>query len=213
MAWLAIIQPYEPSGNEILFESLWFNKNIPIMYNNKLYKGGLSQIIDIIDVNTGEFLSYSSLKMIVNINFIEYYALHSAIPSKWKREIKRVIDSKKQSDPPYTLLERMLENKKPTKWAYNMQRQKHEIVLPDNGYVEWNRILNTHINKEQWGTIRVQGHYISLETKLKYFQYRILSRKLVTNVHRFRWHQVDSPICYFCKIEEEKIEHVSILLY
>ena len=49
---------------------------------------------------------------------------------------------------------------------------------------------------------------ITLDTKLREFQYKLLNRILYTNKMLFMFKKVDSPLCDFCEKELETIEHV-----
>ena len=61
--------------------------------------------------------------------------------------------------------------------------------------VEWNKIYSLSFNA-------------TLDTKLRVFQYKILNRILYTNSKLFAFKIVDSPLCTFCKKEEESLEHL-----
>ena len=45
-------------------------------------------------------------------------------------------------------------------------------------------------------------------TKYRSFQYRMLTRSTVTNVQLYHWGILDSPLCYYCKRDKEKLGHL-----
>ena len=47
-----------------------------------------------------------------------------------------------------------------------------------------------------------------LETKLREFQYKVLNNIVFTNENLFKIKMFDSPLCTFCKIEIESLEHL-----
>ena len=49
---------------------------------------------------------------------------------------------------------------------------------------------------------------VSLDTKLKAFQYKLLNRIIFTNDKLFAFKIVDSPVCTFCENEDESLEHL-----
>ena len=62
---------------------------------------------------------------------------------------------------------------------------------------------------DQWESIRKLSQQIIIPlTKLRYFQYKVLSVKLVTNFHRNKWKPEVSPLCNFCKEHANVTSHV-----
>ena len=49
---------------------------------------------------------------------------------------------------------------------------------------------------------------VSLDTKLRAFQYKLLYRIIFTNDKLFAFKIVDSPVCTFCESEDEPLEHM-----
>ena len=44
--------------------------------------------------------------------------------------------------------------------------------------------------------------------KLRSFQYRLLQRALITNMHLYKWNWVPSNLCTFCQDDQETITHL-----
>ena len=59
-----------------------------------------------------------------------------------------------------------------------------------------------------WSKIYSLPFIVTIETKIREFQYKILNNIVFTNENMFRLKMIDSPLCTFCKREIESIEHL-----
>ena len=59
-----------------------------------------------------------------------------------------------------------------------------------------------------WKKIYSLVFSVTLDTSLRVFQYKLLNRIVFTNNKLYKFKIVDSPLCTFCKIEEESLEHI-----
>ena len=50
--------------------------------------------------------------------------------------------------------------------------------------------------------------FVTIETKLGEFQYKLLNDIIFTNEKLFRFKMINSPLCNFCKKEVESLEHL-----
>ena len=71
---------------------------------------------------------------------------------------------------------------------------KWENSFPDNTF-NWNFIFTTPF-------------VVARDAKIQYFQFRYLHRIIGTNDFLFRIKIKDSPLCSFCKVENETLEHL-----
>ena len=69
---------------------------------------------------------------------------------------------------------------------------------------KWNNIFGSL----DWHTIYSSFKRSTSDTKLKWFQYRILCRILTTNDYLYKRKVNDSDRCTFCKTEKETIRHL-----
>ena len=60
----------------------------------------------------------------------------------------------------------------------------------------------------EWTKIYTLPFNVTLDTKLRAFQYKFLNRIIYTNEKLFAFKIVDSPYCTFCKNEVESTEHL-----
>ena len=72
----------------------------------------------------------------------------------------------------------------------------------------WNKVLSLDIPRTEWQELFSMNFKATLESKLRAFQYKILTRTLVTNSWLFKCKIITSDLCYFCKLEPETIEHL-----
>ena len=52
------------------------------------------------------------------------------------------------------------------------------------------------------------SHKATIDTKTRSFQYKLLNRIVYTNKSLFKMKLVDSPMCTFCNLLEESLEHL-----
>ena len=78
----------------------------------------------------------------------------------------------------------------------------------DPARIKWQTELKTLIDEKEWSNIRVTPFTITLNTKLRYFQFRLLSNRLVTNTLRNRWCSNISELCSFCNKDKETVCHL-----
>ena len=67
----------------------------------------------------------------------------------------------------------------------------------------WERELQITISSEEWDQLFISTCKLTRSTKLRYFQYRLLLRKIVTNLLRSKWDATIDNKCNFCKTEME----------
>ena len=60
----------------------------------------------------------------------------------------------------------------------------------------------------EWKKIYSLPFTVTVETKLREFQYKILNDIVYTNDKLFRFKMIESPLCTFCQKEDESLEHL-----
>ena len=78
----------------------------------------------------------------------------------------------------------------------------------DHGRKAWQVELKMTWDENEWQKIRVHAFKIVTVVKYGVFQFKLLSKKLVTNVNRNRWNNEISPKCYYCQKEKETTIHL-----
>jgi len=59
-----------------------------------------------------------------------------------------------------------------------------------------------------WEAIYLIPHVVTLDTKTKIFQYKLLNGIIYTNKSLYKMKLADSPLCSFCNISDESLEHL-----
>lgn len=81
-------------------------------------------------------------------------------------------------------------------------------MTPSGSKLLWEQQFSKNIPDLEWEKICGRTNAINLCTKLRLFQYKILQRCLVTNVHLFYYKIKSDSLCTFCKQERETIIHL-----
>ena len=71
----------------------------------------------------------------------------------------------------------------------------------------WEQELRVIFTEKQWEEIWENTFKVSIATKLREFQYRLINRTLKTNVHLSKWKQDVSNKCTFCHRHVEMARH------
>lgn len=103
----------------------------------------------------------------------------------------------------------MTQKGKITKIIYNHMRGKSAL---DNSILRilWNNDLKLTLQQKQFEKIFIMYKKITTSTKLRYFQYRILVRALVLNIHVSKWNKEVSQLCSFCDEYNETTIHLFV---
>ena len=59
-----------------------------------------------------------------------------------------------------------------------------------------------------WKKIYSLDFVVTIETKIREFQYKLLNDIVFTHEKLFRFKMIDSPLCSFCKKDVESLEHL-----
>ena len=193
---------------DILRKPIWENSEIKIggkcIRYDSWIKKGIILIQDLID-EYGRFYSYEIFIQKYNLNtaFTLYYGLKNCISEKWpiiedcnQREIipirpKFIEILLKDKRGSRALCDFFL-NKEYSKPKYE---RKWEESLYFGDRVDW-KVLNNNVFSS------------TKDTKLIWFQYRIVHRIIATNKFLYNIKIKNDPLCSFCNNETETIEHL-----
>ena len=90
----------------------------------------------------------------------------------------------------------------------------YQAVLQENFPVTqiakdmWNHELGINITNDEWATMYINTMSLTKSTRLRFFQYRLLNRGLVTNVLRSKWDPNVSSLCTYCSHALETVMHL-----
>ena len=217
--WCVVSYEIPNSHLEVADQQLWFNSNIKdptterTFCFQKMYKAGITKIRDIYDFHTNKFMEFNEL--VYNYGnlgasgFLNYLALIKRIPEHWKSLLQSPPNDN-NADNKLTEIWQLMSRTKVASGFYWYILNTKETEGYDHGYVTWKKELKSDIEKEDWEKVRQLAFKISTSTKLRYFQYRLLSKKLTTNVHRNIWDNSVSPLCALCKNDKETTIHLML---
>ena len=216
-AWTVLLKQKKVLDmQEFQMECLWFNDKI--LKNNKsvYYKNwdqkGIRYITDLIDAD-GKFLTLHKFKQKYHIdtNFITFNGIISSI-SKYKKELKLKGDLKPSIVLPFRPIQIswILQYTKGCKPFYDIFNSKD--LTKSNAMKKWENNLNcNNIQLQDWKIIMQIPFKCTLDTKLRWFQYRINNRILATNSFIYKIGYISSDLCTFCSRESESLEHLLLL--
>lgn len=172
-------------------------------YNKNWYEKGIRLINDFFD-NDGVFYTLENLRQIfnININFLQYQSIKVSLRDLLSTYNINVSEKLVAPVLPYYLMI-ILKSKKGTKDFYDILVKNREIIT---GQIKWNR--QYHFSDEDWKHIYEMPFFVTKCSKLQWFQYRINHKILATNSYLFKINIINSPICVFCDLENETIEHI-----
>ena len=61
-----------------------------------------------------------------------------------------------------------------------------------------------------WKDIYLLPRKVTIDTKLRIFQYKLLNNILYLNKHLFMFRKKDTKHCSFCKLQDETINHLFV---
>lgn len=193
---------------DILSVNIWDNKEIRInnvsVFYRRWYEKKIYYIKDLFDQN-GIFLDFQSFTQSydLRINYLNYYCVISAIQNYIrKHRITITSSSLFNCILPLTIKEIMSESKG-SRRVYKLLNTK---IIEPKSQVKWSEIF-PYIDLN-WSVIYNIPLKSCSNTKLHWFQYRILHRILATNdfLHKIKI-KTDSS-CTFCKNYPETLEHL-----
>ena len=153
------------------------------------------------------FLTYNELRTKhsgIEMPWIEYYSVIQAIPIEWKTLLKR--DYKSITYKFIPLYHRLRGTKKISRKVYYMLIE--DPYNMGNRLSTWNNKLQASITLEDCHSGFISSNAVTLSTKIRDFQYRLLANILVFNQQLCDWKIKTSNECSFCHETAETLVHV-----
>ena len=128
---------------------------------------------------------------IVHINWLEYESLMQAIPVNWK-----LIINVPDNSTYLHKCDQLTGLKKTSKLIYTRLISKEDNLYCRNMCWEWE--LNVNIELVNLHKHSQNLYKVTNNTKLRNFQYKLLTRTLVTNKHLKQWKIKEEENCTWC---------------
>ncbi len=195
---------------EIKNTLLWYNSEIrinnkPVFYK-KCHSKGMTYVKDIINENE-RFMSYPEIidKFGNVITFTEYYGILQSIPQSWKRDLRNVQNNQEGDDCStfFDFFQRKLGH---TSAIYDYLIDSPYLVNEQK--IIWEDRLQKPMDNKFFCKLFENIKHITLCTKLRSFQFRLLNNAILTNKRLFKMKEVNTEYCTFCNIEVETVLHV-----
>ena len=216
VSWFKMSYNRPENREEILNQSLWYNSFIKCKSKVLFYQGwqnaGVNYIKDIVDEN-GKFLPYQIFEQKYGTvtNYVEYYGVTSAIEQEWKSKIRsrqRIAQVGEYCDLNRSRVEWVRNSNHITQDVYNKLR-KTFAHFPSHLVDKWRAELNNgEIDNDFISNSLGKLYAASISTKIRQFQYRLINRIIVTNVHLYKWRKKENSLCELCQEEEESYKHL-----
>ena len=186
---------------------LWMNSNVliqnkPVIWHNAM-NAGLMYVYQLFE--DGEMKTSRQLMEEFKLNIMQCNSLVTCISKRWK-EI--MCEQSKHAFLPLI------------PHNYDVYRETQKLVkliyyeingdntLLQNKLVKWNMDLKISWSLESYLSYFVYIRKLSNHTKVRDFQYRLLHRALITNVHLYKWGMIETELCTFCGKDTEHILHL-----
>jgi hypothetical protein len=75
-------------------------------------------------------------------------------------------------------------------------------------YDRWEQLLNVQFTDNDWKIFNIIANKSTQSTDLRWLQYRIIHNILPTRKFLFKIKYIDSPLCSFCGVYPETIDHL-----
>ena len=188
---------------------LWNNKSIKINKKTLCYLTWIEKgIICISDLYYNQnILGFNDFinKYGIRTDFLTYYGICAAVPPEWKIKM-----STEKLVAPYNIYTEnfyhLLNKSKPNRFFY-WKLLNEKSTFPVNILNKWKGSF-PNIGKHDLQTAFVIPYKVSVETKIRNFQFKFIHRILPNNSLLFKMGKVDSNFCKFCKIEIDNLDHM-----
>ena len=192
---------------------LWYNSSIrikgkPFLWAD-VYTSGLLYVHQLFEKM--EFKSDQEVMQQYNLNKLRYNSLKVSIPLEWKKWFMSNMKSQYMPIPPHTYDSIISLGKKQLSSMIYRYMVDDEFLLHPK-LVKWQAEIGEHFAESIWqyADAHVKINKLTIATKFRSFQYRVIQRALVTNVQLYKWGIVSSNLCYFCQQQEETMLHLLV---
>ena len=172
--------------------------NTPFFWE-KAYNRGLCYIKDLYDGN-GQIKSIRQIREQFGLDVMSYNSLVSAIPILLRRKYALKYQSEPLGEPLYVI----------------DSRKQYEAAVTDTEHIcfkkkQWELEVNHDIDMSTFTTCFLDVFRVTNIPKYRSFQYQLLHRAVITNVHLAHWGLKSSNMCSFCGLFKETYTHLFVM--
>ena len=141
-----------------------------------------------------------------NITLMECNSLISAVPAEWRSYCKNIHTMETGEEYAWIKI-KSLDNISSVVYNELINRECRLQTKKDR----WSIDIGKTITMEQFLEGITNIKFTTVITKYRSFQYRLLQRGLVTNIHLYKWKLKDTEQCYFCNVHRETYVHLFVM--
>ena len=190
---------------------IWYNSNIKVAGKMIMwadcYVKGLTYVHQLFEDQ--EFKSYDVVMDEFGLSKLRYNSLKVAVPKTWKTFFENTPKTCYHPIPPHTY------DLAIHVYGSTFSRRVYDYMLDDamiihRKYIKWRTCLGASYDDSLLEFSNRFKHIYQCTNIAKYrsFQYRILQRAIVTNIHLEKWNILQTSNCTFCGQEPESLIHL-----
>ena len=207
-AWCTLSFVNPSSAEQVKHQFIWNNTKIHIQKRPFIwthwYNLGIETVEDLIDEN-GSLLTYEQLCTRTNakVPFTEYHGLIQSIPTKWIDCLKSANDAPFHDW--YEILSQSPKKAKTLYWNLNAE----DLLLRSTVH-KWEKDEsdNIKVSEQELKGYILNVYKITNYPKARSFQYRLLTKALITNIKLAKWKIKSFDTCSFCNTSKESFKHL-----
>ena len=186
-------------------EIIWLNSKIlvnkkPILWK-KAFEAKLIYVSQLFE--DGVVIGIDKAKQF-SLNTLQLNTLIVSIPKEWK---KSLMSSQQKPNVTQSFSDIMKSKKDLVRYAY-------ACLLPISSLKEkvnkWQESLGCEIPYDSFMSCFKRIYTVTNVAKYRSFQFRLLHRAIITNIHLYKWKKRDNDLCTFCNKHRETYLHLFI---
>ena len=189
---------YSDKKEEAVDQIIWLNSDIrvnnaPIWWETPA-KCGLMYVSQLVDTNTHEYLSFEEVSDCYCLTILQFNTLKVSIPKAWKTATAEYTDSKFAT---------FNKSPHPARLVYQLINEVADVsgtnarCMQDLGNVEFDIVEEVQFINKSMSVAKYQS-----------FQYRLLHRAIIMNIHLQRWGIVQDENSSLCELAPETYRHL-----
>lgn len=207
-SWIILQSQMKPQAfSDILGMNLWDNQFLKIQNETVFYPKWWAKKIylikDLMNVD-GNLLDFNGFveKYELNINFMEFFSIRTVIETYIKSSGLGFQNSSVMDCQVPFNIKQIVKHQKGCREVYKVLNDKD---INSKNKQKWEEDLNEELD---WKSIYILPAKCSNNTKIHWFQYRIIHRILATNDLLYKYKIKQDNLCSFCKTSRETLIHL-----
>ena len=187
--------------HQVLKQNIWLNSHIRIdnrpVFHALAWKEGTRTIKDLVDENDRIYPHEELCKKWPSVGWLLWYSVLQAISPLWKNILVNRVRQEENYDLPYDVV-----RVKPKKSTFLYKQLTMNRCAFFDSYNNWNKLFETELSVVRFEKAYVNISKITISTKLRDFQFRLLHKHIPSNRELHRWKIKTSSKCELCNMED-----------